>query len=58
MFEIHLCLLVHQVLLNPMEVVTGGNEDDPLALLVVLVPQLIHRCVEKPGQMLVNTVQP
>ena len=36
--EIHLCLFVHQVLLDPMEVVAGGDEDDPLTFLVVLVP--------------------
>ena len=56
--EIDLCLFVHKVFLDPMEVITGGNEDDPLPFLVELNPQLIHRGVEKPSQTLFSVQQP
>ena len=43
-----LVLFLHQVLLDPVEVVAGGNEDDPLVFLVILRPELVHGGVEKP----------
>ena len=46
-----LVLFLHQVLLDPVEVVAGGNEDDPLVFLVILRPELVHGGVEKPWQV-------